>query len=579
MSDTHIDLPLRRAIDSVWTTSLAVLSEGELGYATDTNVLKIGNGTSTWTSLSPLTFTGPTGNTGIQGVQGIGGTGLTGNTGAQGPTGPSGARGVAGPIGPQGSASSTGATGITGQTGILGAVGPIGQTGPTGSTGPSGAGGTTGFSSSFTGPTGETGPKGLTGFPGRTGITGLTGQTGTTGPTGQTGPTGRTGPTGQTGPTGPTGSTGPTGVLGRIGPTGIPGGFTPLAQSFTLLGGTGTTTPLAYSESGVIFSPANNISSILTKINDIAWNGLNWLAVGTGPSSTIAMSPDGINWVSVDITGTFAGELNTVCWGGNTWVVAGGNTLVYGTTPYDGLTIPQTMAGVSTILTVFWDGGMWYFGTDAGIFRSVNLNTFVLVSNTLTNVRKFCTTGATNGYMFGVRGSSTNSVIQSTNGGATWSGVGSVTFNGARDIAFNGSTVVVVGTASAGYTLAYWTFNTWTTVTTNLPSDTLCSVGWNGRSWYVGTDGTNANKLFRSDFPNSSLVLLFTPVSISDSAIDQAIYKITSRIVQPNVGLNSDNTNFLVVSTLRSNWLGSPPTNIYDAIRRIQSYIGGTVGF
>ena len=581
MSDTHIDLPLRRATDSVWTTSLAILSEGELGYATDTKVIKIGNGSSIWSALSPLTLTGPTGNTGFMGPIGIGGignTGSTGPTGLQGPTGTIGLRGIQGPIG---SSSNTGATGILGSTGSTGPSGPRGQPGLTGETGPTGLTGMTGPISNQTGPTGPTGtPSALTGLSGTPGPTGPTGPSGATGETGLTGPTGRTGPTGQTGPTGWTGSQGSSGFRGNTGPTGIPGLFTPLAQSFTVIGGTGTTTPLAWSELGSVYTSGNNISSILTKVNDIAWNGLNWLAVGTGPSVTIALSPDGVNWVPVDITSTFAGELSTVCWGADTWVVAGGSTLIYGKTPYDGLTSTQEMSGlgVSTINTVFWDGGMWYIGTNSGIFRSVRLNSFVAVSSPLTNVRKFCTTGATNGYMFAI-GSGTNTIAQSTNGGTTWSGVTAVAFSLARDIAFNGNLVIVVGTASAGYTLAYWTLNTWTTVTTNIPSDTLSSVGWNGRTWYVGTDGTNTNKLFRSDGINSSGVLSWSPILPSNSVIDQAVYKITPRIVQPNVGLNIDNTRLFIASTFTNNWISPPPATVYDAIRRIQAYIGGSVGF
>lgn len=44
-------LQLRRDIDDNWTINNPVLSLGELGYATDTNVLKIGDGATSWNSL------------------------------------------------------------------------------------------------------------------------------------------------------------------------------------------------------------------------------------------------------------------------------------------------------------------------------------------------------------------------------------------------------------------------------------------------------------------------------------------------------------------------------------------------
>lgn len=41
----------RRATEAVWTTSSYILAPGELGVTTDTGIIKIGNGTSTWSSL------------------------------------------------------------------------------------------------------------------------------------------------------------------------------------------------------------------------------------------------------------------------------------------------------------------------------------------------------------------------------------------------------------------------------------------------------------------------------------------------------------------------------------------------
>ena len=42
----------RRGTAAQWATSNPVLGAGEIGFETDTRVLKIGNGTSTWSALS-----------------------------------------------------------------------------------------------------------------------------------------------------------------------------------------------------------------------------------------------------------------------------------------------------------------------------------------------------------------------------------------------------------------------------------------------------------------------------------------------------------------------------------------------
>ena len=44
-------IQVRRGTASQWTTSDPVLSEGEIGFETDTGLFKIGNGSSSWTSL------------------------------------------------------------------------------------------------------------------------------------------------------------------------------------------------------------------------------------------------------------------------------------------------------------------------------------------------------------------------------------------------------------------------------------------------------------------------------------------------------------------------------------------------
>lgn len=94
-----------------------------------------------------------------------------------------GPAGATGPTGPSGSNGSNGAAGDTGATGDTGPAGSNGATGPTGPTGAAGATGDTGHTGSV-GPPGDTGADGATGDTGPAGGIGPTGATGAIGPTG-----------------------------------------------------------------------------------------------------------------------------------------------------------------------------------------------------------------------------------------------------------------------------------------------------------------------------------------------------------------------------------------------------------
>jgi len=72
-----IQIQFRRGTAQEWTSVNPILAEGEMGIETDTNLFKIGNGNSTWTSLAygglrgfsgSSGFTGSVGNTAVQNV-------------------------------------------------------------------------------------------------------------------------------------------------------------------------------------------------------------------------------------------------------------------------------------------------------------------------------------------------------------------------------------------------------------------------------------------------------------------------------------------------------------------------------
>jgi hypothetical protein len=178
---TTVRFALRRDTAANWSTSNPVLLDGEPGYDSTNNQLRIGFGGYKWNDLTPVTA-----------GSGLGTTGPDGPTGSRGPTGP---RGITGPAGSS--------------------IGTLGPAGPTGATGPRNTG---------IGPRGQTGPTGPQGV-GVGGSTGPTGNTGPTGPAGQSiqGPQGPAGRNGTPGLIGPTGIRGPTGVTGN---GGTPGRYT-----------------------------------------------------------------------------------------------------------------------------------------------------------------------------------------------------------------------------------------------------------------------------------------------------------------------------------------------------------------
>lgn len=93
-----------------WLADNTVLLAGELGYATDTQVIKVGNGQDVWRDLKshqgeqgPRGDVGPKGDTGEQGPRGLQGEqGERGPQGVQGERGPQGEQGPQGDIGPEG---------------------------------------------------------------------------------------------------------------------------------------------------------------------------------------------------------------------------------------------------------------------------------------------------------------------------------------------------------------------------------------------------------------------------------------------------------------------------------------------
>jgi hypothetical protein len=94
-------IQIRRDTLGNWATNNPVLLQGEMGYVTDTNQVKFGDGVNPWNDLPYFGDVGP-----------VGPTGSAGPAGATGSAGPEGPTGSAGPAGPTGSA------GVSTQTGV-----------------------------------------------------------------------------------------------------------------------------------------------------------------------------------------------------------------------------------------------------------------------------------------------------------------------------------------------------------------------------------------------------------------------------------------------------------------------------
>lgn len=72
-----VQIQLRRGTAAAWTSANPTLANGEIGIESDTNLFKIGNGSTAWTSLSYGGVQGTAGTNGTNG-QGVPTGGATG---------------------------------------------------------------------------------------------------------------------------------------------------------------------------------------------------------------------------------------------------------------------------------------------------------------------------------------------------------------------------------------------------------------------------------------------------------------------------------------------------------------------
>jgi hypothetical protein len=116
-------IQIRRDTSANWAINNPVLLQAEMGYETDTNRAKFGNGIDPWNDLEYFAPAGVTGSAGPTGPGGPTGPAGTGSAGAKGETGATGATGPAGPKGDTGTAGAMQAINLTQWTLATGVAG------------------------------------------------------------------------------------------------------------------------------------------------------------------------------------------------------------------------------------------------------------------------------------------------------------------------------------------------------------------------------------------------------------------------------------------------------------------------
>ena len=115
----------------------------------------------------------------------------------------------------------------------------------------------------------------------------------------------------------------------------------------------------------------------------IANNGVAWLAGGANNGTTsLFTSTDGIVWVNV-LSNVDAVAVNDIVWNGDQWLLAGGepNNLRYSTDPTGATGWTTTTSITGTIGTIAWNGKYWFVGASNYVGYSYSLDTSNWIRN------------------------------------------------------------------------------------------------------------------------------------------------------------------------------------------------------
>jgi len=154
---------------------------------------------------------------------------------------------------------------------------------------------------------------------------------------------------------------------------------------------------IAYSYDGITWVKPTTSSIFIGAggaVSSVAWNGRLWVACGRDDTYNILIvtSPDGINWNQESIPGTLTGEILSVAWNGSLWMACGGNNgaAVVLTSP-DGYTWTNISSYLGSpnplfdIKTVSWNSARWFIAGRSSVnlgqqsFTSVDTITWIPV--------------------------------------------------------------------------------------------------------------------------------------------------------------------------------------------------------
>ena len=346
---------------------------------------------------------------------------------------------------------------------------------------------------------------------------------------------------------------------------------------------------IVYSYDGINWQSQNVLSSIITSVQIIKWNGTMFVAVGGGSAQHSAYSYDGFGWIGTTSTVTSA---SNVSWDGIKWIIVGkvGNNPASNysydgitwltanvegggvTTPlvitsylesnnnspyvninhiifasntssnyaysYDAIKWYETFNNTISISNAKWNGVLWLCAGSSGIAYSYNGINWTLVANTSTAIfieykNNLWVAGCSNG-----------KIIYSSNG-LSWQNATVPTITSVNKIVWNGSLFIAVDN---NINIIYsYDGITWLATNYSNPTYTINDVAWNGVTFVGVVTKSNTGYIIIS--PNGIDWNLF---SSPDTNLTYPMSKIAcNQDLWVTVG---SNTNFIQTSSDGTTW-------------------------
>jgi len=269
---------------------------------------------------------------------------------------------------------------------------------------------------------------------------------------------------------------------------------------------------LVYSYDGLAWTATTN--PIRGDCATAAWNGSYWLCGGTAGagSAILGVSSDGITWQPV--TGSNLSYVAKLAWNGSLWVAVGRpkikNTVCIDTSP-DGVnwTLANNMpfglsgSGISTFgVDVAWNGKYWV--ATCKVFFNPGGQVIATSSDGLNWIGRSspldgfgCNTIAWNGSLWAAGGTVTpgGGTIATSPDGIVWTSVTGLDSNGLSviSIAWNGR-ILLASTQVRSLDVGSTVYSsrdgiTWVSSVISLIGKQLSHIAWNGSNWIAGSGG------------------------------------------------------------------------------------------